>query len=213
MSANSDQHSRRRRRTSAEVRHLILEAAREVFGREGFGGATTREIVARADVAETVLFSNFSSKEVLFEAAVIEPLNAFLVTFAEQWRDSPLLEGSPGELMRQFTVALYTMVKTNRDLFACLNSNRLAGDGLQTALHHIDELGAELADRHGLKYDAPVAVRAAFSMVVGVALGEDQLFTGDADVGEQRIIDELARILTAALTYPGDTPRGLASTK
>lgn len=199
--------ARRPRRTSAEVRHLILAAARDVFGREGYSGATTREIADRADVADTVLFSNYATKEALFKAAVVEPLNAFLSEFAEHWMDSPLLGGSPSELMREYTEALYAMVKANRNLFASLYSNGLAGSELQTALRHLDQLGVQLAKEHGLIYDTPVAVRSGFLMVVSVALFEDQLFVGDADVGEQRIIDELTRILTAALTDTGTVRR------
>ena len=41
---------RRARRSTAEIRALILEAARAVFAERGFAGATTRHIAARAEV-------------------------------------------------------------------------------------------------------------------------------------------------------------------
>ena len=41
---------RRARRSTAEIRALILDAARAVFAERGFSGATTRHIAARAEV-------------------------------------------------------------------------------------------------------------------------------------------------------------------
>jgi AcrR family transcriptional regulator len=181
----------------------MLAAARAEFAAAGYGGATTREIAARADVSEAVLFRHFASKSVLFEAAVAEPLDEFLAGFAARWSGTALPAGSPAEIMRQFTEALYAIVEENRDLFSALASNRIAGRGLQTALARLDDFGAALAAEHGLTYDTPVAVRGAFLLVVNAALYEDVVFVGDAAVGRARIIDELTRILTAAMIYRG----------
>ncbi len=48
----------------------LLTAAREVFEEEGFRGATTRKIAARAGVNEVTLFRHFASKEELIGAAL-----------------------------------------------------------------------------------------------------------------------------------------------
>jgi AcrR family transcriptional regulator len=48
----------------------ILTAAREVFDEEGFRGATTRRIAARAGVNEVTLFRHFATKEELIAAAL-----------------------------------------------------------------------------------------------------------------------------------------------
>lgn len=48
----------------------LLTAAREVFDEEGFRGATTRKIAARAGVNEVTLFRHFASKEELIGAAL-----------------------------------------------------------------------------------------------------------------------------------------------
>jgi AcrR family transcriptional regulator len=53
---------------------MIVRAAREVFSVSGLKGARTRDIAARADVVESVLFDHFESKEALFEAAILAPL-------------------------------------------------------------------------------------------------------------------------------------------
>lgn len=50
-------------------REQILEAALDVFAEEGFDGATTKEIAARADVTHGLIYFYFPSKEDLFNAA------------------------------------------------------------------------------------------------------------------------------------------------
>lgn len=52
------------------ARERIMEAAVQVFGEQGFKGATTREIARVAEVNETTLFRNFQNKEVLFSEVV-----------------------------------------------------------------------------------------------------------------------------------------------
>jgi AcrR family transcriptional regulator len=55
-------------------REQIAAAARDVFAVRGLAGARTREIAKAANVTETVLYRHFSSKEEIFEAAVLEPV-------------------------------------------------------------------------------------------------------------------------------------------
>jgi AcrR family transcriptional regulator len=50
-------------------REQILEAALDVFAEEGFNGATTKVIAARADVTHGLIYFYFPSKDDLFDAA------------------------------------------------------------------------------------------------------------------------------------------------
>jgi TetR/AcrR family fatty acid metabolism transcriptional regulator len=45
------------------TRRKILEAASEVFGKKGFGGATIAEIAGKAGIAEASIYQHFKSKE------------------------------------------------------------------------------------------------------------------------------------------------------
>jgi len=49
------------------TREKILETALKLFSKEGYLGATTREIAREAGIAEVTLFRYFPSKEKLFE--------------------------------------------------------------------------------------------------------------------------------------------------
>lgn len=77
--------TRRKRRGKSEVCALILAAAREMFIEHGYEGTSTRAIAQRADVLEVVIYSNFSSKAQLFDAAIISPALSALRGHVERW--------------------------------------------------------------------------------------------------------------------------------
>jgi AcrR family transcriptional regulator len=52
-----------------------LDAARELFSRQGFDGTTTREIAAAAEVNEAIIFRHFASKEELYWAVVSDQID------------------------------------------------------------------------------------------------------------------------------------------
>jgi AcrR family transcriptional regulator len=65
---------RPKRLSAADRRAHILVAARRVFTRSGFAGARIKTISEEARVNEALLYRHFASKEELFEAAIVEPL-------------------------------------------------------------------------------------------------------------------------------------------
>jgi AcrR family transcriptional regulator len=54
-----------------ETRERILRAAEKLFARDGFQGATTREIACEAKVNETTLFRHFRTRDELLRATII----------------------------------------------------------------------------------------------------------------------------------------------
>ena len=55
--------------TGPDRRQRILEAALDVFAEQGFEGATTKDVAARAEVTHGLIYFYFPSKEDLFYAA------------------------------------------------------------------------------------------------------------------------------------------------
>ena len=55
---------------SPQRRAQVLDAATELFARQGFNGTTTREIADRVGVKETILFRLFPSKRHLYWAVI-----------------------------------------------------------------------------------------------------------------------------------------------
>lgn len=60
------------------TRRKILAAAMEVFAEQGYHGAATRVIAARAGVAEKTLFAHYGSKAAVFAAAMGPGLEAMM---------------------------------------------------------------------------------------------------------------------------------------
>jgi AcrR family transcriptional regulator len=190
--------SRRRRRSSAEIRTLLLDAARECFAASGYAGATTKEIARRADVAEALLFRAFESKEKLFEAAVLQPFDDFLGAYTDRWLAQPLSPGaSPETLLRQFVSELYDLVFAHRELLSAISAADLQRSGAGHAFDRLERVGERLAETHGFRFDAHVAVRVSAVAVIATAQFSDQLFDAERD----RIVDELVRMLVGATLY------------
>lgn len=62
--------------SASDRRHQLVEVALDVFSRQGFRGATTKEIAAQAGVAEGLIFRHFPSKEALYAAVLDSRLNS-----------------------------------------------------------------------------------------------------------------------------------------
>jgi AcrR family transcriptional regulator len=71
------------------TRQRILAAARQVFSRDGFQGATTREIAREAGVNEVTIFRHFHTREELLHATLKESCASLdaLVQPEEHWRE------------------------------------------------------------------------------------------------------------------------------
>ena len=191
---------RRPRRSSAEVRSRILSAAVALFAERGYGDATTREIARRAEVAEPVIFRIYPSKQALFDAAVLQPFDEFISEYTARWMAAPIPGGKPEEVLQQFVEELLDLVRRNRHLVAALASSGSLTARAQPVLTKLEEMGAVIAQTHGLQFDPKLSVRIAAVMVVAVAMLEDELFGGAGD----RLVTEMVRMLVGAARYIPD---------
>jgi TetR/AcrR family transcriptional regulator len=69
---------------AAERRALILDAARDLFGRQGYHGTTTDQIASAAGISQPYVVRMFGTKEALF----LEVFHATLTTLVDAWRDT-----------------------------------------------------------------------------------------------------------------------------
>src|SRR6201985_1187743 len=58
----------KREKTKAQNRHLILEAARQVFAELGYGAATVRDIIRATPLASGTFYNSFKSKDEVYQA-------------------------------------------------------------------------------------------------------------------------------------------------
>jgi AcrR family transcriptional regulator len=195
----------RRRRSSADVRALLLDSARELFLAKGYEATTSREICERARVAEPLLFSNFGSKSGLFDAAVLAPIAEFVSEYASSWRE--VGEEKPSERVDAFVPGLFEIAQRNRTVLLEALVQRLhreSPDGPDV----IDQVAATLKGLEGVSdleryedVDAPAAVAAALGMVLGVALLDDLIFPGGSRrPSRDRLISEMEKYLLYGTT-------------
>lgn len=68
----------------AAIDRSILEAAGELFLRDGFDAVTMERIAAGASISKTTLYSRFSSKELIFEQVVRDRIDQWAVLASTQ---------------------------------------------------------------------------------------------------------------------------------
>ncbi len=80
----------RKRLPAPQRRATIIKAARAVFiARGDVGSATIRDIAKKARINEAVIYQHFASKEELFEAAIVEPLEEAVRLIRRFTRERP----------------------------------------------------------------------------------------------------------------------------
>jgi AcrR family transcriptional regulator len=85
MSAKS-----RREEQKAELRGMILEAAREVFVREGHEQVSMRKLAEKIEYSPGTIYLHFSSKEDLLNCLVEESFGRLAETLEKTRRDDPV---------------------------------------------------------------------------------------------------------------------------
>jgi AcrR family transcriptional regulator len=118
--------------SAEERRTQILAAAREVFLADGMAGARTRRIAEVAGVNEALLYQHFSSKEEIFEEAVVRPLHEVVSKVADAGSTLPPFdpEGrAQHDLTEQYLAEiLRTFLEVSPLLGVVLFSERAAGE-------------------------------------------------------------------------------------
>lgn len=197
----------RRRRSSAQVRSLLYQAARDVFHERGYRRASTREIAQRAGVTEAMLFRHFGSKAQLFEEAVFDPFVQFLDEYIAQYLN--LHRGGPptAQLAYQYVTGVYALFVSNRDLLATMLSEHATPEqwGRPNVLDkQLDALTEQivsfLADRQSPVKNVRQVVRFSMSMLLGVALADGHLFAVTPEGDESfNLVEQMSGFLLTAL--------------
>jgi AcrR family transcriptional regulator len=155
--------------TKAVTRQRILEAAQELFARQGFEATTTRDIAAAAGIAVGTLFNYFPTKEAIVECLVSEAHAKVAEKFAVS--ESPTLEE---ELFAHVAAVLRTLRPYRKYVPAVLETalSPLATDrdGEATSLRTVHlETVVKIATRHG-RHDAlsTLALQMYWTLFTGV---------------------------------------------
>ncbi|WP_193047007.1 TetR/AcrR family transcriptional regulator [Mycolicibacterium baixiangningiae] len=149
-----------RQRRMEHTRGLLLDAAEEVFAKQGFGGSALDDIAEVAGYTRGAIYSHFGTKEELFLAVIERHINRFLDSFADviesfegldtldieklaqKWRDLTIAGPNSAALGYEFSLFLLRnpdardRVTAQREEAVNSLANYVTG--------HIDRLGGEL---------------------------------------------------------------------
>lgn len=177
---------RRKRRTAAEIRGRLLNAAREEFNAKGFTGATTAAIAKRADVAEIQMFRYFPSKADLFHEAIFAPLSDHFRTFVAKLGPGTLDEAHIMKRARLYISELLAFLSEHSKMLVSLivaqtyegsapATSQASAGSLQAFL---DEIAALMAERVGVasEIEPETMGRVAFGALLGCITYRDLLF-------------------------------------
>ncbi|WP_084671053.1 TetR/AcrR family transcriptional regulator [Sporichthya polymorpha] len=204
--------TKRPRRASADVRELLLRAARDEFLAKGYAGATTKAIAARAEVSETVIFNQFGDKTGLFTEAFVSPFGEVVAEYLDARNDPQ--NSSPAERVERFVDHLSALAREYRPILIAAISHRLDGTGpaeddlldrLAAELQKILGIG-ELTEVPGFGPVGPATRASAAAMVLGMALLDDLIFPRGADrPSDARLEAEMTAAILSRLRDP-DAP-------
>lgn len=131
------------------TRERILAAAAKLFARNGWDGATTRDIAVAAEIATGTLFNYFQSKEAVVAALMAEAFSTARDEFEAQRDDTQSLEEDLFSLvyaglkkLRKFRKVMASAAET---IFSPLarSSRECAGDSIR--VQHLEQVEQILA--------------------------------------------------------------------
>jgi AcrR family transcriptional regulator len=216
MTGADSKRATRSRRSGDEVRARMLRAGREVFAELGYAGATTKQIAARAEVGEVLLFRHFSNKAGLFVEAVLDPFEAFVDQWTERWSRHAPDGDSVYELGRGYIELLYGFFDDNRQLVVALLSAQAhhpaAAARLQAMFTRLADTIREAATEYSISGRDPVTtVRLTFGMVLSMVEHAELFFIEGTRPPRDEIIDQLTDYMLYGINDPAaaatDSPR------
>jgi AcrR family transcriptional regulator len=194
--------ARATRRPRGTPRRLLLDAARDLFGRQDYRTTTTREIANAAGVTEPLLFRHFGSKAALFNEAVVVPFLEIIDDLNSRWESLDPGRASPETVAREFHGSLYDLFLENRGLLMTLwAADSLTEDELvETGIADIDgalavlgQLGGKGSDILGMQANhQDLAARSTVAMVAGMA-AFGATFFGGVRPSRDVIVEELTQ--------------------
>ena len=131
--------TKRSRRSSKEIRQLLIDAAESVFSQNGYSNSTVEQIFSEAGGTRSALYRHFNGKPDLFRHAVLRPFLEFLQTFTKTWESQVESDWDGDFLMSELLGTMYDSFEHHG---ATLLSIIQAMDNLETSAK--EELYREL---------------------------------------------------------------------
>lgn len=193
-------------------RQAILDAAKNLFVRNGYANTSMDAVATDAGVSKLTVYSHFTDKETLFSAAVVarceEQVPELFADFAQ--------DASAEKVLLSIARGFQTLINSPESLelhrlMIALGSQSATQDsklsqvffeaGPQRILQEMERFLMRINDTQGLHFDSPASAAGHFlSMVKGVCnfcllIGNGQM--PDEQSGEQHVREVVALFLKA----------------
>ncbi len=192
-------------------RHQLLEAALEVFSRQGFNGTTTKEVAAAAGVTEAIIFRHFPSKQALYTAVLdykaqspeFQEWLAEVKEYMERSDDEAVLRSVARSILKAYrTDPRYERVL----LFAALEGHELGlAHNRDLAIPIFELLTDYVARRQGegaIKQLSPAAIVGAIAGMAKNYAMATEMFGYCPNVTDEEAVENFIRILMNGIRPP-----------
>jgi AcrR family transcriptional regulator len=199
-----------RQDSRVRTRSDLVAAAREVFMRRGFHGASLEEICEQAGYTKGAVYSNFSGKDELFLAVLDDHAARRARAYRDALPEAPSFDGSLRAVVREITAGAQADPRWVPALIEFwTHASRDPGLRRDVAARHernltfIADLLRDLAARHGVSFKIPVGevARGASAHRTGMEL--ERLL--DPDGPDPATFEEMTLGFIAGLTTASDT--------
>ena len=213
--------TKRTRLNGAERRQLILEAARRVFLESGFSGARTRRIAEEAGITEALLYRFFPSKLAIYEAAVLQPLEAFVADMLAATGEIEARSENREDGLRRINEMLYRFMRESAPFLAVVllsevnEGRRFYQNDFHPVLSKpINDVVSRITGWRSPKGDSTLIFAAMLGVHMGLAI--DGLLRGTSP-DEAEVAGQLTALFSdgmpeeaqqALVSFPGRRPSG-----
>ncbi len=186
-----------------------------MFAAEGFDRSSTRGIAAAAGVNSALIFRYFGSKAGLYEAAVLQPLEAFVNEFLDNWDDYQREPHPSVQTASEWLGGLYDLFCEHHILVAALirpgTASRSAGEAAEVSLwitrllERVEVVIVTEAQRRGWSgFDIGMSNRIALGMAFSFAVLQEWLFAGEARrPARDEIVSAMVSFVLRSMSNPG----------
>jgi AcrR family transcriptional regulator len=157
-----------REEKKARTRALLIDAAATVFARRGFVAASLDEVAQEAGLTKGAVYSNFASKEELFQAVIDARLNEPMLQAADDIGSTGTFEEQAMEGAR----VVGDMFQQERELFLLMLEY-----GIYCARHPEFAAGLRARDRDRLAHVADLIADHAEKSGISLPLPADEMAT------------------------------------
>jgi AcrR family transcriptional regulator len=207
------------RRRRGEPRRLLLEAARELFAKQGFTNTTARDIAEHAGVSEPLLYRNFGSKVGLFREALVVPFLELVELFEGTWDLGVVSTLDGEEASRTFLGDLFDRFQENRGIVLTLWGAEAetvpelvesgVADEITRGLRRLVDVSTGESGSRATRSvsDDELSSRTVVAMVAGVALFGQSVFLGRRAPSRDALVDEMVQTILHGRLQRDDSPR------